>query len=103
MGGTKVMAAAAAAVTAKRIVAWAPRVISSIPYGGILAQARRCPPGEQAPSLQVGKERFLGRMDSRSTTTLRLLLLRGLPGPLAPGARPAFLMGDFVTLLDDEE
>src|SRR5215471_10007618 len=43
-------------------------------------------------------------MDSRPTTTLRLLLLpcRGLPGPLAPGASPAFLMGDLVTLLDDE-
>src|SRR5262245_2515536 len=99
MGGTKLMAATAAAVTAKRIAAWAPRIIPSIPYGGTLAPAGR------APSLQVGEERSLGRGGGRPTTTLRLVLPRGrgLLGPLAPGARPAFLMGDFVTLLDDEE
>src|SRR5215510_15855915 len=103
MGGTKLMAVAAAAVTAKRIMAWAPRVIPSIPYGGTLARIRGRPAGSERPSLRVGEQRSLGRGGGRPTTTFRLLLPRGFSGPLAPGTRPAFLMGDLVTLLDHEE
>src|SRR5262252_2799411 len=99
MRGARLIPAAAAAVTARRIASWLPRVIAYTLRGYSSTGGRR---RTRASELQVGEERTLSGRGRRPATArlrvflARVLLARGLLRPFTLGPRPTLLVRNLV-------